>query len=245
MARAQGHWVWFELYTPDVAASVLFYTEVLGWTKDAMAMPDGGTYTMLAAGKSGGDCGVMAPPMPGIPPMWSTYVKVDDVDATAAKLQAAGGKVFAPPFNVPGVGRMCPVADAEGATFHLFKSAAESDAVNEGLAWNELSTHDPEAAVAFYTKVLGYTAESTDMNGMTYHLLSAPDGQQACGVMKAQDASIPAMWLPYLATAVDRALELAAQRGGAVIMPAVDVPGVGRFGILQDPQGAVVGVHQS
>jgi predicted enzyme related to lactoylglutathione lyase len=59
--------------------------------------------------------------MESIPPHWSLYFATDDVDASAAQLEKLGGKIYAPPMNLPGVGRFSVAADPQGAELTLFR----------------------------------------------------------------------------------------------------------------------------
>jgi predicted enzyme related to lactoylglutathione lyase len=62
-------------------------------------------------------CGGETGEMP--PPHWMSYIAVDDVDTSAAKVWELGGKVCVPPTDIPNVGRFCVVNDPTGATFSL------------------------------------------------------------------------------------------------------------------------------
>jgi predicted enzyme related to lactoylglutathione lyase len=119
---------WHELYTPDGEASVKFYTECLGWGTKAMEMGEMGTYNMLTVDGQA-LAGMMqttgTPGMENVPPHWSIYVTVDDVDARLAKCLENGATNLVPPMDVPTVGRMALVQDPQGATFWLFKPAPQ------------------------------------------------------------------------------------------------------------------------
>ena len=67
--------------------------------------------------------GLMKLPMPGIPPHWLSYVTVEACDAMAARVTELGGKICAPPFDVPSVGRIVVVQDPQGAAIGLFQPA--------------------------------------------------------------------------------------------------------------------------
>ena len=54
-----------------------------------------------------------------MPDNWGTYITVDDVDETLAKVEVAGGKAIYPPMDVPGVGRMCAITDRSGAMISI------------------------------------------------------------------------------------------------------------------------------
>jgi len=113
---------WHEVNVPDVNKAIEFYTSVLGWTTKSMDMGPMGTYTMFCKGEVA-MCGIMATvgEMAEVPPHWSTYINVDDVDSSVAKAEAAGGSCRVPAFDIPTVGRIALICDNQGAHFWLFK----------------------------------------------------------------------------------------------------------------------------
>jgi predicted enzyme related to lactoylglutathione lyase len=125
-ALAQGRtFTWHELYVPDIQKAIDFYTQALGFGTQEMPMGESGTYQMLT-NNGQGVCGIMGtnnPEMSGVPPHWSTYVAVDDLDARLAKCLELGAKVLFGPLDVPKVGRMVHIQDPQGATLWLFKSS--------------------------------------------------------------------------------------------------------------------------
>ena len=62
------------------------------------------------------------PQLQGHPAFWGVYLTVDDVDATTAKVAAAGGTVEAGPFDVMGLGRMASIQDPTGVRVHLWQA---------------------------------------------------------------------------------------------------------------------------
>lgn len=127
-ALAEGKtFPWHEVYTRDVPGTIAFYKETLGWESTSMNMGEMGDYHMLVANGQP-VCGVFdianTDNPDHVPPHWSTYIAVDDVDARVAKCLAAGGAVVAGPFDVPTVGRMALIADSQGAHVWLYKSAS-------------------------------------------------------------------------------------------------------------------------
>ncbi len=120
--------VWHELYVPNLEEGVKFYTEALGMGSHSMDMGEMGSYTMLT--KNGIPvCGMQStdnPHMAGVPPHWAVYMGVDDVDASIAKCEAAGGKVVVPPMDIPTVGRMALIHDQQGAHLWLFTPSPRS-----------------------------------------------------------------------------------------------------------------------
>ncbi|MCW6531660.1 VOC family protein [Sphingomonas sp. MMSM20] len=107
--------------------------------------------------------------------------------------------------------------------------------------WFELITPDQDAARDFYTKVAGWTiAESAMPEHGGYRLASAPDGAQVAGLMKPPPGLTTFGWTLYFATAdVDAAAGRVKELGGAVLFGPMDIPHVGRFATVADPQGIV------
>jgi len=115
-----GQFSWNELITEDTAGAAAFYTHLFGW--QAAAMPGGMPYTLFM--KDGLHAGGMMKPMhAGTPPMWLAYVTVESADASAARIAELGGKICAPPFDIPNVGRIAVAQDPQGAMFGIFQQA--------------------------------------------------------------------------------------------------------------------------
>ena len=112
------------------------------------------------------------------------------------------------------------------------------------FSWCELMTSDPKAAKEFYTKLFGWTTEDMNMlPGMTYTVVKA-GGKEVGGIMaKPQQAqAMPTAWGNYVTVDdVDAIARAAKQLGGKVCVEPQDIPNVGRFCWIQDPQGAMIG----
>ena len=109
------------------------------------------------------------------------------------------------------------------------------------FSWSELLTGDPDQAAAFYGPLFGWTFEKMDM-GMPYQVIKA-NGTSVGGIMgKPPGAeSMPPAWGCYVTVAdADATARRCAELGGKVLHGPADIPTVGRFVVLQDPQGAVV-----
>ena len=113
---SHGNFYWNELMTHDPERAKRFYAETIGWTYDAMPMPDG-TYWVAKMGDTpvGGIFPMSGPDFDGMPEQWMSYLAVDDVDARLKKATAAGAKIMKPPFDVPNVGRIAIVQEPGGA----------------------------------------------------------------------------------------------------------------------------------
>ncbi len=117
-AEWHGRFYWTELMTWNAEKAKAFYAETLGWTYDVMPMAEGGDYIVCKAGDiMAGGIMEMKPGtgFDGLPDHWFAYIAVDDIDARVAQVEAAGGEIMRPPFDVPEVGRIAMVKDAAGA----------------------------------------------------------------------------------------------------------------------------------
>ena len=120
---------------------------------------------------------------------------------------------------------------------------SENKPIHGTFCWNELMTRDVPAAGKFYTELLGWQAKDSGMPGMQYTLFKVGD-KEAGGMMQMPadiPAQVPSHWMAYITVDdVDSAAAKVTQLGGNVMHGPVDVPGVGRFCVIQDPTGAVV-----
>ena len=113
------------------------------------------------------------------------------------------------------------------------------------FSWCELMTSDPQAAADFYGKLLGWTFDTMEMGMGPYRVVKVGEAAMGgiMGMPPDAPAGMPPVWGCYVT--VDNADETAgecAALGGKVLMPPTDIEGVGRFSVLQDPQGAVFSV---
>lgn len=122
MTDREGLPIWYELLARDPDAAELFYTHVLGWTVERPQLTAAPDYRVFVAPDGDGVGGLMAVPT-GAPmaPGWLFYLGVDDVDAAAARVSAAGGAVAMPPMDIPEVGRLALVADPQGTRFYVMR----------------------------------------------------------------------------------------------------------------------------
>lgn len=248
-AKCTGAWCWHDLMTTDVEGAIAFYGDLLGWTVKAVPIGDT-TYNMIHADGMG--IGGFAPvdPSMGVAPHWIGYVTTDDVDAAARRAASHGGAVEVPAMDIPGVGRFAIVTDPGGARFAPFASAHGAagetpTAVGPGqFCWNELMADDVPGSCAFYGEVLGWTAREQDMGELgPYHILSSGQVDRAGLMVRPSDAPHGSMWTHFAMVAdLDAAFERTGELGGMQFVPPTPIPGHGRFAIIADPQGAVIGL---
>ena len=249
----QGSPTYVELMTPDQRAAAEFYHGVFGWEIEESPLPEeagGGVYLQ---GKLEGDnvCGISAqmPGMEGHPAFWGVYLAVDDVDAATAKVDAAGGKVEAGPFDVMDLGRMSAIQDPTGARVNLWqaRSAVGTERANEPGTpiWNEVVTPDIPAALAFYATVVGIGSQTSENMG-DYTMITDVSGRPVGGAIPPAMEGVPPHWNVYFnVTDADETAATIESLGGTVVVPNFDVPGVGRMGVYSDPHGAMFNLMQN
>jgi len=246
-----GLFCWVDLSTTDQEAAKAFYGGLFGWEFKDMPIDMGGFYTMCQIdGNNVAGLGGMSPDMQeqGIPPFWSSYVKHTNVDAIAEKVPAAGGTLMFPPMDVMGEGRMTMFMDPTGAACGIWQPKNHTGAqlvnIPNTLIWNELQTRDSAAAKTFYTQVFDWGYAEDDHG---YGMFKAGDRIQA-GMMQMDenwDASIPSNWAVYfMVTDVAAYVTKAQELGGNIIVPVTSAGEMGKFAVVQDPQGAVFTIMQ-
>jgi len=112
------------------------------------------------------------------------------------------------------------------------------------FCWNELMTTDVKGAKAFYGELLGWKMQDVNLTGIDYTLLKLGDTEIG-GIMALppQAAGTPPVWGAYVTVDdVDATLVRVEKLRGKVLMPPQDIPDVGRFAVIQDPQGAVLSI---
>jgi predicted enzyme related to lactoylglutathione lyase len=247
MPDSPSRFVWYELLTTDPAGAKAFYGDVAGWTTQDAPMP-GMTYTLINAGEQQ-IAGLMATPQElldmGVPPCWTGYVGVADVDTAAEEVQRLGGQVRRAPEDIPGVGRFAIVADPQGAVIALFHSdqgaAPWAEPGTPGhFGWHELYTDDVEKGFAFYSALFGWRKDQAmEMGDMGVYQLFAI-GERVCGGMMAKPPGFPvSAWIYYINVGdIDAAVARVKAGGGSVHNGPEAVPTGQWIAQGQDPQGA-------
>lgn len=244
MSLTNHTFCWLGVISTDPARTTPYYAEVLGWTSKVVPMGDEDA-TLFAAADGKERAHTQAPAMEGVPSHWNNYLRVEDVDVSARKVVAEGGKMLVPGTDIP-PGRFSVVASPSGATLTLFREA-DADSTDAGagegsIHWVELHSSDLVADLAWLKACFGLETQTMDMPSGPYHVLKSGD-LQVGGAMKQERDGAPSMWLSWVQLAdVDAAMVRGAKNGGKVITPTFEIPGIGRMGILADPTGGVFGV---
>ena len=248
-----GTFCWPELSTTDQNAGVAFYRNLFGWNVNEQPMGPGEMYSMFEMrGRAVAAAYTMRPEerQHGAPPHWNSYVTVAKADDAAKRAQELGGKVLAPAFDVMDAGRMAILQDPTGAIFQVWEPKRHTGARILGepgaLCWTELATRDTTTAKKFYTSLFGWKEKTSTSAGMNYTEFSVGDTPGA-GMMEmnAQMTGVPPHWMPYfMVSDCDASASKAKELGGALLVPPSDIPNVGRFAVIRDPQGAVFAIFK-
>jgi hypothetical protein len=252
--HAPGSFCWVELGTTNASAAKAFYNSLFNWQSQDMPMGPDQFYTMLnLRGKTVGALYNLDKNMlqMGIPPHWMLYIAVNSADDASAKAKALGATVMKGPFDVFDAGRMAVIRDPAGAVFCVWQAnkntGIELVGESSALCWSELWTSDKAGAVEFYTKLFGWTMKTgTDAPGEEYTEISN-QGQPMGGIMQIRKewGKVPPNWSPYfMVDSCDASVAKVGQLGGSTKMAPADIPKVGRFAIVADPQGAVFQIFQ-
>jgi predicted enzyme related to lactoylglutathione lyase len=251
---------------PDLDAARQFYGALFGWTLTD-AMPPGAPQPYLVATLDGQDVGAIGPTSAGTA-TWNTYVAVDDADATAAAVTAAGGTVVSGPEDAGAAGRTARCMDPAGAAFRLWQARERPGAqlANTPGAWNfsDLHTPDRDAAMAFYTSLFGWKAVDMEQGAGTMlqvpgygeHLAatvdpgiherqaSAPPGfADVIGGLLITGPGEPARWhVTFTVADRDDSADTAERLGATIVTSSDDL--WTRNALVRDPQGADFTVSQ-
>lgn len=122
--QTPGTICWNEILTPDKAGTMEFYSNLMGWTSEDMDLPGGLTYTMFKQGEQL-VAGCISPPDGKVPPMWLSYILVEDLDGTAAKATELGATIIMDRVDLP-MGSFITISDPQGAVIAFWKSTEDA-----------------------------------------------------------------------------------------------------------------------
>lgn len=243
-----GTFCWFEMVASDQSAARTFYSSLFGWTPLEIPVPGEGTYTALRLGDDvvAGLFGIDEEMgSDGVLPHWVSYVSVIDVDASLGRVERLGGRVVAGPVDARRQGRMSVVADPTGAEFGLWQPRAFAGSQRFGEpgcpCWAELMTRDAAAAREFYGGLFGWDVRvAPGAPGQDYtHFLVSDTPVAGMLLIQEEWGAVPPNWSLYFAVEdLDATLEAARALGAKPEAGPLHVPGVARFCLLRDPQGA-------
>ncbi len=235
--RPNGTPTWIDLGIPDLELAKGFYGSLFGW-EFASAGPEAGHYTTALL--DGRRVAALAPNEGETEFWWNVHLAVDDCDATAKGVLAAGGTVTAEPTDVTTPGRMAIALDPTGARFGLWQGRDHvgCEVVNEpnSLVRNDLVTPTPEPAREFYASVFGFTLDrNEDLPDFDFTFLRRPDGHEVAGVF-GNPAATRSRWATTFEVADTDATVAKAVASGGGAGEASDLV-YGRIATVTDPFG--------
>jgi uncharacterized protein len=245
-----GTFCWVGLATSDPGGATAFYTSLFGWQAEDLPAGAAGTFTLLR--QDGSDVAILYRQTTealaaGAPPHWTSYISVEDADATAARADELGGAaVFREPFDVLDAGRVVAIRDPTGAIVSLWQPRSRIGAtlVNDvgAFCWNELATDDVERAASFFAALLGWDCQTGDTGYVSIRSRGSLNGGMRSQL--AHERGGAPSWMPYFTVRSARdSARTAEELGGRTLVPVVHSR-CGRVAVLGDPQGAAFAIFQ-
>ena len=120
-SKRHGVFSLHELLTTDLTSAKEFYGELLGWTFTETTNINGNPYIVIHnEGEFIGGMMQKEEFVPDdVPSLWDPYIAVDNVEASAKRVEELGGKIVLPPTDIPKLGRFCVIKDPQGASLNL------------------------------------------------------------------------------------------------------------------------------
>ena len=255
---------WIDTEQPDPEAAQDFYHGLLGWTFETVSPPGVPLYVIASLG--GRDVAGLAL-SEGEPAAWNTYIAVDNADATAARISAAGGEILSGPFDPGPAGRTAFCRDPAGAAFRLWQAGRRVgvQAVNEPGTWNFSDLHtDRGDEIDFYADVFGWSVENLgfatlvrrpgygdhleatvdpDIRTRQQGVVAPPGFEDAIAWVGPLEPGTVPHWHVTIAVADRDVTAASAKRLGAEVIGAEDTQWT-RTALIRDPQGAVFTASQ-
>jgi uncharacterized protein len=259
---------WVDTVAHDLDEARRFYAGFFDWTfTDAIPADAPGNYLIAAIG--GEDVAAIASPDSDDETVaWRTYVAVDDADATAKAVEAAGGTVTLGPVDAGPGGRQAVCFDPRGAEFRLWQARKRLGAqlVNAPGSWNfsDLLTTDPHTAAAFYAPLFGWEIDDVGFATMVRrpgygaHLAATVDPdikERQSGIMAPPGFEDAVAWMgiipeghrelwqvTFAVADRDASAAIAEDLGGAVV--ATENADWTKTATIREPQGAQFVISQ-
>jgi uncharacterized protein len=238
--RATGAFVGHHLETETPGDAASFYLKLFDWTTREIRVAGSLGEITLRSGDA--DVATVGKCSPG-GALWLPCFASSDPLATAAEARRLAAT---PPGNDPSGGWV--VTDPTGASFAvggmppLVLRGVETN-VQGRICWTELRTHDPAAAAAYYRALAGWTPVERHSGPAGRYWVFFCGGREIAGMVQPPEPQERSCWVPYvLVDSAEETAELATDLGGTIDTPPGDVPGRGRYAVLRDPSGALLGV---
>lgn len=242
---------WIDLMTSDPEKAQDFYSQLFGWTYEKGDEEKYGGYIM--AFKDGQQvAGIMKNDgQSGYPDVWTTYLRVRDINAVMESATSHGGQVLMAPMEVPEQGYMAMIGDAGGAAVGVWQFGGHTGFQIHGEpgtpVWHEVHTRDYPAAIRFYQEVFGWDTDVLSDTPEFRYTTFGTGNEAKAGIMDSSaflPDGVPASWQLYLGVEnADTTIEQALALGAQLVQPAEDTP-FGRIATLADPTGSIFKVSQ-
>ena len=251
-AQILGRHVWSELMTTDVKGAEDFYKRVIGWTAEPFPNSPN-PYIQFKRPGGAGAAGLMERPAGmNMPPFWSMYIAVPDLDEAVKNVKRLGGSELSEVIHVPTIGRMQMLKDPQGAAFYVIQPEPRDNPPDREpevgeASWIELMTTDAAAAMKFYEALFGWQAgEEMDMGEMGKYYVFNRGSRMMGGMMNKPPAmaQVPPNWgIYFMVPDINAAAERVKANGGQILNGPIQVPGGTWILNAVDPQGAAFSLH--
>ena len=232
---------WFDLNGPDPKAAAAFYTELFGWSMQAVPEHD---YILIDTNSGAGIRGGIGKAEEGQPPASVFYVEDPDIDGLLAKAVSMGATVVVPVTEDMMV-TFAMFADPFGNVVGLVKGDG-SVQVAEGdrppVDWFEMGSVKPERSWDFYRELFGWQISSGKGDGFVHGGVEAGSGTVLGGIGTSPSGR-PHTTMYAAVKELPPYLERVESLGGAILMPATQVDDKTRIAVIQDPQGTMFGLY--
>lgn len=240
---------WVDLLVGDVPRAQEFYSAMFGWEWRAGDVRSGGYPLALHEGHP--VAGISRrPDSATVPSQWTTYLRVDEIEAVAGALGAAGGQPLGRPVVLGSLARTLLARDPGGTIFGLWQpgSLGGSGLLDSPgtLTWNELLTRSYDDVQRFQAEVFNHAFEDqSDDAGPRWSVASTSDGNPAYGLAeigREWPREIGSHWVVSFATQnVVPSVATALDHGATLLQGPFDGP-FGLGAVLSGPEGEVFSV---
>ncbi|BDQ37689.1 glyoxalase [Pseudodesulfovibrio nedwellii] len=245
--QLNGKFVWFDLFTTDMTTAQNFYDRVFDWDFERANEGNAQVKNIMHQGQFVGN--MIGRNSTSGDSQWLSYMSVADTDHAFDAALSAGATGYTPPKEMPNRGRIAVVIDPQKAPVALLHSPVGDppDAKPRANGWigAELWTNEVDEAVAFYTRLGGYTSEDVAVHDKVQYKLLLTDDRPRAGVVSIPWKDVDPQWVPYVAVEnIKATVELIRANGGRILIePQMDVRS-GRVALFADPTGAVLGIQE-
>jgi uncharacterized protein len=247
-----GQFCWVDLNAHNMDEAKKFYNGVFGWTCQDQANPDGHPYGLFFLGdKNVAGIGEMSKEMisMGIPPIWNSYVNVENCDQTVDRARSLGASIIVPSMEAGEAGTLAFIQDPTGATVGLWEKNQHFGAqqVNDPgcFSWNELVSRDIDKATKFFGELFGWTFEENKESPTKYFMIKH-NGEMAGGMMQMTDdwGDVPAHWGVYFTVQnIQQTCEKIKENGGKICTEPFEIS-MGSLAVCSDAQGAMFNLFE-